>query len=239
MILKKETEDRLIRIKQEHQKISKIKSYGLSPRRKILLTGLPGTGKTMSAKVLAGELNLPLFLIRLDGLITKYMGETASKLKLIFDAIAQIRGVYLFDEFDSIGSHRRANNDVGEMRRILNSFLQFIENDNSISLIIAATNHIEILDEALFRRFDDVIKYDLPDKEQMIKLLRNKLETLIKTKNINYKKLADDFINLSYAEINRACEEAIKEVLIFDLPYLNEEIISKTLKERQIMRKIP
>ena len=104
------------------------------------MIGPPGTGKTMSASALAGEFNLPLFEIRLDGLITKYMGETAAKLRLVFDAIAEMRGIYLFDEFDSIGAQRSMMNDVGEIRRVLNSFLQFIEQDKSDSLILAATN---------------------------------------------------------------------------------------------------
>ena len=94
------------------------------------------------------------------------MGETAAKLRLIFEALHQTRGVYLFDEFDSIGSARGLSNDVGEIRRVLNSFLQMVEQDNSDSLVIAATNHARILDKALFRRFDDVIEYDLPDKAE-------------------------------------------------------------------------
>ena len=99
-----------------------MRSHGLSPRKKLLLIGPPGTGKTLTALVLAGELGLPLFIVRLESLMTKYMGETAGKLRLIFDAIQQIRGVYLFDEFDSIGAQRGNSNDVGEIRRVLNSF---------------------------------------------------------------------------------------------------------------------
>ncbi len=112
----------------------------------------------MAASVLAGELGIPLFLVRLDSLITKFMGETAAKLRQVFDSITDMRGVYFFDEFDAIGSQRGLANDVGEIRRVLNSFLQMIENDQSNSLIVAATNHPEILDYALFRRFDDVIE---------------------------------------------------------------------------------
>lgn len=148
---------RLERIIKEQRQAGRIRSYGLHPRRKILFVGPPGTGKTLSAAVLAGELSLPLFEVRLERLITKFMGETAAKLRLIFDGIAQTRGVYLFDEFDSIGSRRGLANDVGEIRRVLNSFLQFIDTDSSQSLILAATNHPELLDYALFRRFDDVI----------------------------------------------------------------------------------
>ena len=125
---------RLLRIIEELRQITKLRSHGLSPRRKFLLLGPPGTGKTMTASALAGELGLPLLVARMDGIITKYMGETSAKLRMIFEGLKHSRGVYLFDEFDSIGTTRASGNDVGEMRRILNSFLQFMDEDNSESL---------------------------------------------------------------------------------------------------------
>ncbi len=132
----------------------------------------------MTANVLASELNLPLYTIQLDQIITKFMGETSAKLRLVFDLVRQNQGIYLFDEFDAIGSKRSMENDVGEMRRVLNSFLQFIENDDSISLIIASTNNLELLDHALFRRFDDLLFYDLPDKNQRFTLIQKILAIL-------------------------------------------------------------
>jgi SpoVK/Ycf46/Vps4 family AAA+-type ATPase len=104
MVLSPVTSAKLERVIREHKSIRPIRNYGLSPRRKLMLIGKPCTGKTLTASALAGELGLPLFVVHLDGLITKFMGETASKLRLVFDAIAQTRAVYLFDEFDSIGS---------------------------------------------------------------------------------------------------------------------------------------
>jgi len=122
-----------------------------------------------------GELKLPLFTIRLDAVIIKFMGETAAKLRFIFDAMSQTRGVYFFDEFDAIGARRAAANDVGEIRRVLNSFLQFLDQDGSRSLVFAATNHAELLDPALCRRFDDVIEYALPDSEIALGILQDRL----------------------------------------------------------------
>ncbi|BEH09876.1 MULTISPECIES: AAA family ATPase [Geobacter] len=235
MILVESVSDRLVRIIKEHRQIAKIRSYGLAPRKKLLLVGPPGTGKTMSAAVLAGELGIPLFVVRLDSLITKFMGETASKLRLIFEAITQSRGVYLFDEFDSIGSQRGLSNDVGEIRRVLNSFLQLIEQDDSDSLLLAATNHPEILDYALFRRFDDVVEYVLPEQEQLISALQAKLAVFQKSK-IDWKKLADAATGLSYADITRACEEAIKEAIIHDRQKVATGDVLKNLSERKSIR---
>lgn len=231
MILDENINDRLARIIKEHRQIAKIRSFGLAPRKKLLLVGPPGTGKTMSAAVLAGELSLPLFVVRLDSMITKFMGETAAKLRLIFDAISQSRGVYLFDEFDSIGSQRGLNNDVGEIRRVLNSFLQLIEQDNSDSLLLAATNHPDILDHALFRRFDDVIEYGLPEHELLINALKAKLAVFNKSK-IDWQKLAVSAAGLSYADITRACEDAIKDAIIHDRQKVSTNDVLKSLSER-------
>lgn len=167
--------ERIQRVLREFRQKSKLEKYGLTHRRKVLLVGPPGTGKTLTASILASELKLPLYTILLDKLVTKYMGETSAKLRLVFDVIPQRTGVYFFDEFDAIGGERNLDNDVGEMRRVLNSFLQFIERDRSESLIVAATNNPKILDQALFRRFDDILTYQLPDQEQIQHLVQNRL----------------------------------------------------------------
>jgi SpoVK/Ycf46/Vps4 family AAA+-type ATPase len=152
MILENKLSRQIKKVIREQRHAADLLSHGLAPARKLLLVGPPGTGKTMSASVLAGELGFPLCQIRLDGLLTKYMGETAAKLRQVFDASVHTRGIYFFDEFDAIGSQRGLLNDVGEIRRILKSFFMMIEQDQSHSLIIAATDHPGILDHALFRR---------------------------------------------------------------------------------------
>ncbi len=232
MVLSPAIANRLRRLIKEHSQIRKLRAHSLAPRKKLLLVGPPGTGKTLTASVLAGELGLPLFVVRLDSLMTKYMGETAAKLRLIFDAIEQTRGVYLFDEFDSIGSRRGLSNDVGEMRRVLNSFLQMVEQDNSDSLLIAATNHPELLDRALFRRFDDVIEYHLPNKKEIIAALKAKLAAY-KIARIPWSKVADQATGLSFGDLTRACEDAIKDVIIHDRDKVTQADLIRAIEERK------
>lgn len=232
MVLDHDVETQLQRIVKEQRLFAKIREHGLSPRRKLLLIGRPGSGKTMTASALAGELGIPLFLVRLDALITKFMGETAAKLRQVFDSIAEVRGVYFFDEFDAIGSQRGLANDVGEIRRVLNSFLQMIEHDHSNSLIIAATNHPEILDYALFRRFDDVIEYKLPGEEQVATLLSRRLGGF-KSKKFNMSRVVNEAGLLSYAELCRAVDESIKDVILHDGDSVSETNMVNMLRERK------
>lgn len=236
MILADAVLARLERVIIEHRNKEKLLHYGQNPRNKLLLVGHPGTGKTMTAKVLAGELHLPLFTIRLEGLITKFMGETASKLRVVFDTIAQCPGVYLFDEFDAIGGKRDASNDVGEMRRVLNSFLQLMEEGAAFnSVLVAATNHPELLDRALFRRFDDVVEYLLPDKESIHKVIQSRL-VMVKSPQLDWSKVEQAAVGLSQAEIVRATEEVQKAAILSDQETINSQNLIQALQERHAMR---
>jgi SpoVK/Ycf46/Vps4 family AAA+-type ATPase len=232
LIVSSNVKDRLDRLVKEQKHLSTLKNHGLSPRRKLLLAGKPGTGKTYTASVLAGELGFPLFEVRLDAVITKYLGESSTKLRQIFDAIREVRGVYFFDEFDALGSHRGSTNDVGEARRILNSFLQMIEQDESNSVIVCATNHIEALDHALFRRFDDVIRYELPSENEIIALFKSRLRTYV-AKNFPWKKLAHLSDGLSNAEVTLVANDATKEMLIHDYPSITISMLQQAIEDRK------
>ncbi len=236
MVLTEAIRRSLERVLCEYRQQDKLRAHGLSARRKLLLVGPPGSGKTMTAAALAGELKLPLLAVRLDGLITKYMGETAAKLRQVFDAMAATRGVYLFDEFDAIGGDRARDNDVGEIRRVLNSFLHFLEADDSDSLILAATNHQEILDPALFRRFDDVIRYAPPNPAQVELLVRNRLNSF-DLGRVRWEKVRRAASGLSFAEVARASSEAAKAAVLDDRAEIETDQLVDMLRERSAITK--
>ncbi len=230
LIAKETVVSKVKRILVEYRNKNKLYKSGLSNRRKILLEGHPGTGKTMTASIIASELKMPLFTVRVDKLVTKFMGETSVRLRQIFDSMATDVGVYLFDEFDAIGADRSLDNEVGEMRRILNSFLQFMETDFSESIIITATNNQKLLDKALFRRFDDVIHYDLPDDDQISRLFELKLSDYT-DELIRDSKIIEAAKGLSHAEIVMVCDDAIKESILFGTT-ISRTLIIDLLKER-------
>lgn len=230
LILPEELSAQVQRILTEQLQRKNLLDHGFEPAHRLLFEGPPGTGKTMTAAVLAHELSLPLLTIRLDSLMSKFMGETASKLRLIFDSAEAQRGVYLFDEFDALGGDR-AGNDVGEARRILNSFLVFLENSSNESLIIAATNHRSILDKALFRRFDMVLNYALPDAKQAAAVMRGRLGSL--AKGVRWPALADDMAGLSHADLVRAAESAAKSVILAGNIKVTADDVRLALKSRQ------
>ncbi|MFZ2114701.1 MAG: ATP-binding protein [Solirubrobacteraceae bacterium] len=231
LVLAQQVSVQLQRVVLEQRQHDRLHAQGFRALRRVLLIGPPGTGKTLSAAALAGELRLPLFVIRLDGLITKFMGETAAKLRLIFDALAETRGVYLFDEVDALGGERGRDNDVGEIRRVLNSFLQFLEQDQSESLLVAATNHPQLLDRAIFRRFDAVIEYPLPSAPIAREVITNRLAT-IRLGRIAWRSVDTAAAGLSHAEITLAAERAAKDTILAGDQTVGSARLISALKER-------
>ena len=215
LILSKAQEEQIKQILLEYRKQDRLSQYGLHNKRKILLAGPSGTGKTMTASVIASELQLPLYVLMADKMITRFLGETNARLRQVFETMKRKQGVYLLDEFDAIGIDRSMEQDVGEMRRLVNSLLQFLEQDESNSIILAATNYKELLDRAFQRRFDDVITYQLPQGDDIRKLAYQKLERFMPSSDLSRFPWSD-FHGLSHAQIVKICEDAIKQSILQD-----------------------
>lgn len=232
MSLEAGVRQRIDRVLLEQRQQDRLREKGFPPLRRLLLIGPPGTGKTMTAQGLAGELRLPLFTIRLDGLITKLMGETAAKLRMVFDALYETRGVYLFDEVDALAGERARSNDVGEIRRVLNSFLLFLDQQDSQSLLVAASNHPQLLDRAVFRRFDLVVEYPLPTPEVARAVIRNRLATM-GPRRWAWDHIDDAAVGLSHAEITTACELAAKEAILSGRQHVTVASLVAAIRERR------
>lgn len=198
----------------EQRRSEDLAEHGLQPRRRLLLHGPPGCGKTMTAQALAGELKLPLIRVRLEVVFSKYLGETASTLADVFAEAARVRGVYLFDEFDALGRTRLDESDVGEMKRVVTTFLQLLDADTSPSLMVAATNTYKSLDHALFRRFDDVLELPAPTQKERGELL-NRYMRMWKIKADE--NLIEAAAGLSFADVRAAVEDAYKDAVLSDV----------------------
>jgi len=234
VILPISIESELAHIVVETRMREKLEEKGLKPRRRVLLSGPPGTGKTLSAYALAGELQYPLFTVMLHGLITKFMGETAQKLKMVFDAIKTTRGVYLFDEVDALAAARGGDNDVGEARRVLNSFLQFLDEDTGPSIVIATTNLPQILDRAILRRFDLVLPYEMPDAAAIRQALERRLIGFTFAR-LSWKRVTDCALGLSTADVVAAAEDAARRAVLGDTDIIaTQELIDALLRRRSL-----
>lgn len=236
MVLAEPIRNRLEQMLREQRQRARLREYGQRPDARLLLVGPPGCGKTMSANAIAGELGLALVTVRLDTLITRYLGETATHLRRVFDEVADRRAVYLFDEFDALGNSRDDSRDVGEMRRVLNSFLQFLEEPNSTdSPIVATTNRPDALDAALLRRFDGVVRYTLPTPEAAQELLSHHLGQFA-PRALRRSLALDDLEALSQAEIALAAREAIKKAILSERDKADLNVLREALRARRAMQ---
>ena len=214
LILSEEIKGQLERIIIEFKDADIFATYNLQYKKKILLCGKPGTGKTFSAQIMSSVLNIPLVYIRFDAIISSYLGETAGNLRKVFNYIENGTWIVLFDEFDIIGKNRDDYHEHGEIKRVVNNFLQMLDNFKGESIILAATNHQYILDPAIWRRFDDVVYYELPDDKTRKQLFEIYMRSIKRESDIDLLKVIKKTEGLSPADIKMITEESMKTAII-------------------------
>lgn len=214
MVLPDEIEQELLGIEKEYAAKERLRKYNLYPKRKILLYGASGCGKTLSAERIAWNLGLPLLKVRFDSLISSFLGESAANLRNVFEYCRTEPVVLLLDECDFIAKSRVGNQDVGEVPRIVNMLLTLLDEYDAPGLVIATTNLKLSLDEALFRRFDEIIEIPMPTLNEIERLLEMTLSAMPVDPNISFKELAKEFENYSSANIVSIAQNAAKNFIL-------------------------
>ena len=187
---------------EEHNRIELLRSYGVEPRHRVLLVGPPGNGKTSLAEAIADLLMVPLFVIRYDGLIGSYLGETAARLSEMFDFVRSHRCVLFFDEFDAVGKERGDAHETGEIKRVVNSLLLQVDDLPSHVIIVAASNHPEILDRAVWRRFQLCLTLDPPKEDEISQWIARFERRSELPLTLHQSILTQHLLGLSFSEIS-------------------------------------
>jgi len=236
LIVSTELEERLREIPLEIKNRDVLSSYGLKPRSKLLFYGPPGTGKTLCARVLCSAIGYPLVVVKFESVVSSFLGETAANIRKIFDYIDKGRWVVLFDEFDIIGKKRDDPSEHGEIKRVVNNFMLMLEDYQGDSILIAATNHPQLLDRGVWRRFDDVIQFELPDKLLRMRLYEKKLSVIPIDPAVEFDTLADNSEGFSGADIEQVAIRAMKKALLSKKKRVSKEDIEEAiLRQKEIV----
>jgi SpoVK/Ycf46/Vps4 family AAA+-type ATPase len=217
MVLDDAVEQRFQRVEKEFLARKRLANFGLQHAKKVLLYGLPGCGKTMGAERLAWSIGLPLIKVKLDALISSYFGESAANLRTVFEEAHKEPSVLFLDECDFIAKRRDSARDVGEVSRIVNTLLQLLEDYDAPGVLVAATNLNDLLDPALFRRFDEVFEIHQPGRVEIIKLLKMTLSAIPLDKHICWEALADQLLGASAAMTVKIAQQAAKEMVLLNI----------------------
>lgn len=213
IVLTKACSKKLTRILEEHRNRLLLAQHGYPPKRKLLFWGPPGCGKTYAANFIAHELGMPMGTIRLNALISSFLGDTASHIQRVFDLADSRPMVLLLDEVDAVAKNRDDRNDVGELKRVVNSLLQAMDGFTSKeSILIAASNHQYLLDPAIWRRFDDIVHFPPPaeaERQQYLNLLLNGVSLTGSSRQV-----ARGLSCLSYADIQKIVVDALKSMIL-------------------------
>lgn len=238
VILRQDLKTALDQVVEEIRQSEIFASYGLKAKQKVLFCGPPGTGKTLSAQVMSSVLRYPLVYIRFDSIVSSFLGETASNLRKIFNFIEQGHWVVLFDEFDIIGKHRDDPHEHGEIKRVVNNFMQMLDNYNGESLLIAATNHQHLLDPGLWRRFDEILFFDIPDKERRRQIFIKYLRVFEKEKGLNLELLVEETENFSPSDIAQTCWESLKKIILEDKKKVGTEDLRQAIAQQKRRKEV-
>lgn len=238
VILNAEVKKKIERIIEEFKSWDILATYGLKPKQKLLFCGPPGTGKTLTSQVVSSVLGFPLVYVRFDSIVSSFLGETATNLRKIFDFIELGEWVVLFDEFDIIGKKRDDPYEHGEIKRVVNNFMQMLDNYKGKSLLIAATNHQHLLDSAIWRRFDDILFFDIPDSNLRDQIFNKYLRVLKRTRNLDMSNLSKMTDGFSPADIAQVCEEALRGAILLNKTEINYEDIKWAINEQKIRKEI-
>lgn len=220
----------------EHHRSELLRSHGLYPADRLLFCGPPGCGKTITAEIVAGELALPLAIVRIDSVMSSYLGETAANLRQVFDFITTYPLVVLFDEFDALAKERSDASDHGELKRVVNAFLQMLDGYRGKSLLIAATNHERILDTAIWRRFDEVLVFDPPNQEQVKRLLAIKLRGVRRQFETDDGDIIGLFKGMSHADVERVLRRAVKDMVLTGAEFLTRRNVEAAIRREDARR---
>lgn len=232
IVLAPELARKLDRIEAEYRAMDLLAKDGLSPKTRLLFIGPPGCGKTLCAEVLAADLGLPLLYARFDGIVSSFLGETANNLRRLFGFARNHASILFFDEFDALAKRRDDPHEVGELKRVVGSFLQILDSYPRDRIVVAATNHQGLLDEALWRRFDEVLAFGKPKHEEIIDLMQRRLRGVRKAE-IDFSPLAREMDGFTYADAERVCFEAIKSMRLGEEKQLRPELLVREIGEQR------
>lgn len=229
LVLRAEASDLLLEISDEVTRWHQLDNLGIPRRQRLLFHGPPGCGKTSATEALASELGWPLLVVRLDAVVSSYLGETASNLRRVFDYAADGSWVVLFDEFDALGKSRDDPGEHGEVKRVVNAFLQMLDGFQGTSLVIAATNHEHLLDPALWRRFDEVVAFPLPTVKQLTKTLRRRLPAQ-RRPNVDVDEAARGLRGMPHAAAEKAAWDALRLAVLDNRDFVEPDDLERAVE---------
>ena len=221
----------LLQILEERKNNSKLAKHNLPPANRLLLCGPPGCGKTMTAHAIAHELNLPMAYVRIDGLVSSYLGQTSVNLRKIFSSVGNQNIVLFLDEFDAIAKKRDDGHEMGELKRVVTALLQNFDNMPSNVFLIAATNHEHLLDPAIWRRFNYTINIGYPDADQRSELIQRWFKEYTVETEVDVQKLTYLTADRSVAQIKELVISAAKRYVTTDKPVTMEDMIELLIQQ--------